>query len=65
MKESFSIKCKVKQKTRMNDKKLLFMENNEFFYDRYTFEDGFELISNDALICLLWAGVSTVFYFMC
>ena len=65
MKESFSIKCKVKQKTRMNDKKLLFMENNEFFYDRYTFVDGFELISNDALICLLWAGVSTVFYFMC
>ena len=65
MKESFSTKCKVKQKTRMNDKKLLFMENNEFFYDRYTFVDGFELISNDALICLLWAGVSTVFYFMC
>lgn len=65
MKESFSIKCKVKQKTRMNDKKLLFMENNEFFYDRYTFVDGFELISNDALMCLLWAGVSTVFYFMC
>ena len=65
MKESFSIKCKVKQKTRMNDKKLLFMEKNEFFYDRYTFVDGFELISNDALICLLWAGVSTVFYFMC
>ena len=65
MKESFSTKCKVKQKTRMNDKKLLFMENNEFFYDRYTFVDGFELISNDALMCLLWAGVSTVFYFMC